>query len=162
MRLWRCLPVVLLFAVSTVVFADPSRLIVLVPPLSIGSPSTGNIVIVPGTASFVFPGLVISSQPIISPRPTMVVPSGYFLVQYRSGNWTVVWCEPLKTNVVIIGRPYVPYIRPKPSVISPYFFFFDPSVTYGVPQIWHSPTLQPGVLVFRLKHRSAEEVARLL
>ncbi len=164
MRLWRCLPLVLLLVGSTVALADPdpTRFIILVPPFSIGSPTTGNVIVVPGTVGFVLPGAIISSRPVISSRPTIIAPSGYFLVQFRSGNWTVVWCEPLRTNVVIIGRPYIRPIRPTPFIISPYYFPFDPSVTYGVPQIWHSPMLQPGVLVFRLKHRSAEEVAKLL
>ncbi|MCX7968915.1 MAG: hypothetical protein N3B10_10600 [Armatimonadetes bacterium] len=163
MRLWRWLPLALSLLVSaTVAFSDPepSRFIILVPPFSIGSPTTGSIVVIPGTAGFVFPGAIIFSRPIISSRPSVVVPSGYFFVQFQSGNWTVVWCEPLRTNVFIVGRPFIRPIRPTPLVVSPYFF--DPSIPYGVPQIWHSPMLQPGVLVFRLKHRSAEEVARLL
>lgn len=164
MRLRHCLTLVLLLGVK-VAFADPepSRFIIVLPSLSFGSPSSGNIVIVPGTGGLVFPGFVITSRPVISTRPiitsrpTVVVPGGYFLVQFRSGNWTVVWYEPLKTNVVILGRPFV---RPTPLFLSPYFF--DPSVTFGVPQIWHSPFLQPGVLIFKLRHRSAEEVAKLL
>ncbi|MEZ8218151.1 hypothetical protein B0813_001688 [Candidatus Fervidibacteria bacterium JGI MDM2 SSWTFF-3-K9] len=163
MKLWRFLTVALL-SVTTVAFADPdpSRCIVVVPPLSFGSPSSGNIVIVPGLSGIVLPGAIIASRPTISSRPTIIVPSGYFLVQFKSGNWTVVWAEPLKTNVIILGRPYVRPIRPYPLVVPPHYFLYDPSVTYGVPQIWHSPLLQPGVLVFRLKHRSAEEVAKLL
>lgn len=163
MRLWRCLPLALFLLISATVALsepDPSQFVILVPPLSIGSPTTGNIVIFPGATGFVFPGAIIPSRPTLSSRPVMVVPGGYFLLQFRSGNWTVVWCEPLRTNVVIIGRPYIRPIYPAPLVISPYFS--DPSVTYGVPQIWHSPILQPGVLIFRLKHRSAEEVAKLL
>jgi hypothetical protein len=163
MKLWRFLTVALL-SVTTVAFADPdpSRCIIVVPPLSFGSPSSGNIVIVPGLSGIVLPGAIIASRPTISSRPTIIVPSGYFLVQFKSGNWTVVWAEPLKTNVIILGRPYVRPIRPYPLVVPPHYFLYDPSVTYGVPQIWHSPLLQPGVLVFRLKHRSAEEVAKLL
>jgi len=166
MRLWRCLLLSLLVG-ATVASADPdpSRFIILVPPFSIGSPTTGNIIVVPGTIGFVSPGTIISSRPfvpfpVVSSRPAIIVPNGYFIVQFQSGNWTVVWCEPLRTNVVIIGRPYIRPIRPTPLVVSPYFF--DPSVTHGIPQIWHSPILQPGVLVFRLKNRSAEEVAKLL
>lgn len=162
MRLWRCLPLVLSLVTVTIASADPTsgRFIIVLPSPSFGSPSTGNIVIVPGTKSFIFPGVIISSRPTTSSHPTVVVPSGYFLVQFQSGNWTIVWCEPLKTNVVIVGRPLI-----RPYYLGPVFappLLFDPSVTYGVPQIWHSPILQPGVLVFRLKHRSAEEVARLL
>ncbi len=163
MRLWRFLAIALM-AGTTFAFADPdpSRCIIVVPPLSFGSPPSGNIVIVPGLSGIVLPGVVITSRPTISSRPSVIVPSGYFLVQFKSGNWTVVWVEPLKTNVVILGRPYVRPIRPYPFIAPPHYFLYDPSVTYGVPQIWHSPLLQPGVLVFRLKHRSAEEVAKLL
>jgi len=78
-------------------------------------------------------------------------------MQFQSGNFSITWCEPIKTSVLIIGRPL---IRPTPFIILPHFI--DPSVTYGVPQIWQSPILQPGVLFFRLKNRSAEEVAKLL
>lgn len=152
-----------IFLATWIAFAqsDQGRCIIFVPPLSFGSISKGEIVIFPSSSGFVFPGAIISSRPVIISRPTIFVPGGYFLVQFRSGNWTLVWYEPLKTNVVIIGRPYVrPIVRPAPLVISPYFI--DPSVTFGVPQIWHSPILQPGVLMFRLKNRSAEEVAKLL
>ncbi|MCS7265288.1 MAG: hypothetical protein NZ805_10695 [Armatimonadetes bacterium] len=152
-----------IFLVTTFAFAqsDRSRLIIVVPPLTFGSPSTGSIVVVPSSSGIVFPGSIITSRPVITYSPTIVVPEGYFFVQLRGGNWTLVWCEPLRTNVVIIGRPYIrPVIRPAPFFFTPYFF--DPSVTFGVPQVWQSPILQPGVLMFRLKNRSAEEVAKLL
>ena len=162
MKMWRCLSLAILVSAATAAFADPdpTRFIIVVPPLSLGSPNTGNIIIVPGTGGIVFPGAIITSRPIISSRPVVVAPSGYFMVQFQSGNWTIVWCEPLRTNVVIVGRPYIRPVRPVPWVVSPYYF--DPSITLGMPYVWHSPLLQPGVLVFRLKHRSAEEVARLL
>jgi len=161
MRMWLCLSLVIL-AGASFAFADPdpTRFIIVLPPLSIGSPTTGNLVIIPGTSGIVFPGTIITSRPIISSRPIVVAPSGYFVVQFKSGNWSIVWCEPLKTNVVILGRPYVRPIQPVPWVVSPYYI--DPSITLGMPYIWHSPLLQPGVLVFRLRHRSAEEVAKLL
>lgn len=38
----------------------------------------------------------------------------------------------------------------------------DPSVTFGTPQIWHNPLLQPGMQVFQLRYRSADEVAQAL
>lgn len=161
MQLWRLWALAFL-TVTTVAFADPdpSRFIIVVPPLSFGSPLSGNIVIIPGFGGTVLPGMTIASRPSFSSRPMLVVPGGYFLVQFRSGNFSVVWYEPLKTNVVILGRPYVRLVHPAPFAVSPYFY--DPSVTYGIPQIWHSPLLQPGVLVFKLRHRSAEEVAKLL
>ncbi|GBC98408.1 hypothetical protein HRbin17_00920 [bacterium HR17] len=38
----------------------------------------------------------------------------------------------------------------------------DPVVTFGTPQVWQNPLLQPGVQVFQLRHRSADEVAQIL
>ncbi len=161
MRIWNLMLLTISLAVTFAsAQSDRGRFIISVPTLNFGSPLAGSIVIFPSSSGFVLPGAIIAPRPIITSRSTVIVPSGYFLLQFQSGNWTVVWFEPLRTNVVIIGRPYIRYTRPTPLIISPYFF--DPSVTYGLPQIWHSPIIQPGVLVFKLRHRSAEEVAKLL
>ncbi|MCS7193067.1 MAG: hypothetical protein NZ937_08815 [Armatimonadetes bacterium] len=152
------LSLILLLLVLTFAFgqSDRSRCVILLPPLSFGSLSTGSIVIVPSSGGLIFPGSISTLRPPLMLHPTVVLPAGgFFCFQLQGSNWSITWCEPLKTNVVIIGRPLI-----RPFIISP--GFFDPSVTYGVPQIWHSPILQPGVLTFRLRNRSAEEVAKLL
>ncbi len=136
---------------GTIVFTLPSG----TGWLSVNFPLAQNFVVRPG----------VIMVPPLTTHPIVVAPGGYFCVQFRSGNWTVVWCEPLRTNVVIVGRPYIRYVRPPVFPVRPPFAYpllADPSVTLGLPQVWHSPFLQPGVLVFKLKHRSAEEVAKLL
>ena len=172
---------ILVFALVSIAVADPEPTQC---PSGLSLPLTGPIVVrsplssgwlkagVPLAPTFVvIPGAIVPSP--LTTRPVVVAPGGYFCVQFQSGNWTVAWCEPLRTNVVILGRPYIRYVREPRYFVRPLFPFVrpplltyplivDPSVTLGLPQIWHSPLLQPGVLVFRLKHRSAEEVAKLL
>ncbi len=145
---------------------DPSRCL----PI----PSSGSVVIVnpfgTGTLPFssgivIVPGMGVTMRPLYWSQPIVALPGGYFYVRFQSGNWTVVWLEPLRTNVVVVGRPYLRY--PRPLYWAPPIYWapptlLDPSVTLGIPQVWHSPFLQPGVLIFRLKHRSAEEVAKVL
>ncbi|MCS7225273.1 MAG: hypothetical protein NZ959_12100 [Armatimonadetes bacterium] len=85
-------------------------------------------------------------------RPSTVVVPSFFCIQGSSGPFSFLWCEPLDTSVVIIGRPvwYSPGLLVDP---------IRPSDPLGG---WHSPLWQPGLMTFRLRNRSADEVAKLL
>ncbi len=129
----------------------------------------GTIIISPGsflsggsfvvkTPNFFFGFSLPSSQTVVvTPRPffrphAFIAPS-FFCIQASSGPLSFLWCEPVDTSVVVIGRPL--WWRPG-FVVDPVFPFLDP------PGGWHSPLVQPGFMTFRLRNRSAEEVAKLL
>lgn len=154
-----------------------------------------------GSSSFTTFGIAPSSwmAPTFWIAPTFIAPQPFICLQFRVGNFLLLWCEPLQTSVVIIGRPFWwgPMVidplapgadratvfgrsglrtDPGGMVIDPLahgaeratafgrsgLIIVDPIAASSFPQIWHNPLLQPGVMTFRLRHRSAEEVAKLL
>ncbi len=170
MRRWFWLPFVVLLSGVALADHNRSRCIIVFPSSPFVSPTiiAGSDFIefarpvIPGAV--ILPGTVVTTRPFIAP-PVVVASGGFFCAQFQSGNWSLLWCEPLRTNVVIIGRPCIRYVRPVPFLFhsSPFVVpVIDPSIVSGAPSIWHSPILQPGTLVFRLRHRSAEEVAKVL
>lgn len=153
MRRWFWLPLVVLLSGVALADHDRSRCIIVFPSSPFVSPTIFARPVIPGAV--ILPGTFVTTCPFIAP-PVVVAKGGFFCAQFQSGNWSLLWCETLRTNVVIIGRPFL--FRPSPFAVP----VIDPSIVSGAPSIWHSPILQPGTLVFRLRHRSAEEVAKVL
>ncbi len=176
--------VVLLTLLAAVAFADHnrSRCVVVVQPGTFVQPFGGGTLFLQSPPLF-FGGSFFTTSPFVtSPfvtrpsfvtAPLFVTPSPFFCAQFTTGNFSLLWCEPLQTSVVVIGQPIG--IRPLMFIdrTAPFAdratafgragtIVVDPLGTFFAPQVWHNPVLQPGVMTFRLRHRPAEEVAKLL
>ncbi|MFA0758051.1 MAG: hypothetical protein PVTTEEND_001431 [Candidatus Fervidibacter sp.] len=185
---------------------DRSRCVVIVGggnrPVVVTSSTTlfglGGVPAVVTTTPFIASCPVIVTQPFVT-TPVFVTPS-FICAQFTTGNFSLLWCQPLQTSFVIVGPfgfPSAMFIdrtapfsdratafgRAGTTLVGPGLFLdrtapssdratafgragttivLDPSATFGTPQIWHNPLLQPGMQVFQLRYRSADEVAQAL
>lgn len=179
------LVILLLTLLAAVAIADHDRGrgFIIVQPGTIVRPFGGGTLFLQSPPLF-FGGSFFTTSPFVtSPvfvtppsfvtAPFFVTPSPFFCVQFTTGNFSFLWCEPLQTSVIIIGQPIG--IRPLMFIdrTAPFAdratafgragtMIVDPLATFHAPQVWHNPVFQPGIMTFRLRHRSADEVAKLL
>jgi len=158
----------------------------------------GGVPVVVTTTPFIASCPVIVTQPFVT-TPVFVTPS-FICAQFTTGNFSLLWCQPLQTSFVIVGPFGFPsamfldrtapfsdrataFGRAGTTLVGPGLFLdrtapssdratafgragttivLDPASAFGTPQIWQNPLLQPGVQVFQLRHRSADEIAQTL
>lgn len=169
-------------------------------PIIVASPVSGTQPFVVGNQPFIVGSRpFVITQPIVT-APILIIPSPFFCVQFTTGNFSLLWCEPLKTSIVIVGpfgfssqmfidrsAPFADrataFGRAGTAAVGPGLFVdrtapssdratafgrasttivINPVTSFETPQVWHNPILQPGVQVFQLRHRPADEVAQAL